>query len=229
MPTNARQLEIPALMEAAAFAQESEIPAGVGEMSPREIKFVTRLLSHGQQGRAYEEAGYKATGPGAYVNGSKLLRKTKVFRFYRQCLSHVSQNAGRLIERVWERSILFHEKAIKAAQEVADLDARILEAEQSESGFGAKGPIQKSVRKYITARENMQREERHYAQLARQEDHLLGQLLGKIKDLNVQVDVSLEQVVMEGKTITPNVLDDFAKRYRERMQSVGSISTIGEN
>lgn len=220
MSTTAKQLEIPALMEAAAFAQQGEIPEGVADLSPREVKFVTGLLTHGQQGRAYEDAGFKASGDAAFVGASKLLRKPKVFRFYRQCLGHVSQNAGRLIDRVWERSIIFHEKTVRAAQEVGKLDDLILESKLKEDGLGPKGPIERQTKKWITRREQMKRDERLYAGLARADDTLLGQLLGRIKDLNVSVDVTLSKVVSDGAPITSDVLDTLAANYRQRMENV---------
>lgn len=48
------------------------------KLNPRQKNFVDNLLKGMTQTKAYEEAGYKATGSSARVNASKLIKKQKV-------------------------------------------------------------------------------------------------------------------------------------------------------
>lgn len=154
-----------------------DLPAGLGGLGRRELVFVNRLLEHGQMARAALEAGYAGEKEGAGVWASKTLRKAKVFRVYKAALAKVSADADQLVQRVYERSALWHAKAKAAAQEVEKLDGLLLSARVEHDGC----KDQKVVESYETQRTRMMREERHYAQLAVREDTLLGSLLGKLR------------------------------------------------
>lgn len=202
-PSKERQLALDGFEEIGLGLDQ--LPQGVGECSVKELKFVNRLLQHGQLARAAQEAGYQGDREGAGVWASKTLRKPKVFRVYQAALRHVSADADKLVGRVCERSVLWHEKAKACAQEVAELDALLLE--RADSTTKGKEPGDTSY--YETRRDRMMKQERHYAQLAAREDTLLGSLLGRL-NLNVNVDKQVTHYVA-GNEFT----QEFAAQRRE--------------
>lgn len=206
-------MELAALMEAASYAQEADLPEGVGALSAGELRFVTGILRHGNQGKAYMEAGFKATGEAAYVGASKLLRKAKVARFYRQCLGNASQDALKLMDRASERSIRFHESAMEAGTLAQSLRAKMAEPEWLISRCDHKALDEKRLAKALA-------DEARYSTMANRADELLGRLLGKIKDLGVVDTATLEQVLGSGKPVTASVLDELAAAQRARQEEV---------
>lgn len=183
-----RQLSLP--IEAdylAAGIPAGEIPAGLGNLSAREMKFVARLLAHGQLAQAAIEAGYSANSAGAIA--SETLRKPKVQAFYRQCLAKSGANAETVISRVVERSVLLHDKARAAAQSRAETEEALrllLEKEEVTSG---KNACSKQAREYETELTRQLRLEKHYITLANQTDTLLAQLIGKLT-VNIEGNVN---------------------------------------
>ena len=181
----------------------AELPQGIADLTGKEQKFVLALLRHGQMARAAIEAGYSETSAGAIA--SETLRKPKVFAFYQRCLGLVAANADQLTRRVCERSLILHQKAMTAAQDVKDLDELILIAHRDESGAKAK-----DVDEYETRREQAAKAEKHYTTLANQTDTLLASLLGKLQ-LNVNANVSGGLTL----TLTPELQDRLVKARRE--------------
>lgn len=173
--------ESPATVPAAKPAQlllfegigVTELPQGFAEITGREQRFVLELLKHGQMARAARDAGYSEASAGSIA--SETLRKPKVFAFYQRCLAKVAANADALTARVCERSLLFHNKAIAAAQEMAELDELILVSESTKTGKKAA-----TTTNYETRREQAAKAEKHYAALAAQADTLLASLIGKL-------------------------------------------------
>lgn len=151
-----------------------EMPQGVGDLTTREIKFVRGVLEHGQMAHAAVEAGYSPDSAGSIA--SETLRKPKVQAFYRRCLDKVASQAELVVRRIYERSVIFHAKAMEAAQTRQDADAWILSYERHERSRGGK-----EVKEFELKRDRAMREEKHYAQLARAEDALLLNALGRLK------------------------------------------------
>lgn len=151
-----------------------EMPAGVSELTSREIKFVAGVLEHGRMAQAAIDAGYSEESAGSIA--SETLRRPKVRAFYRKCLDKVASQAELVIRRIYERSVIFHAKAMEAAQGARDADAWLVSAERQETGRSAK-----TVRDFELARDRAMRAEKHYAGLARAEDALLLNALGRLK------------------------------------------------
>lgn len=168
-----RQLSFAELTAGFAAAGIEEMPEGVGELTHREMRFVLRMLEHGQMAQAAREAGYSEQSAG--VIASETLRKPKVHRFYRRCLTDVASKSALITRRVYERSVVLHARAIECAQRVQDANAWLLNTYREETGKNAK-----DVREYELARDRAQRDERHYVTLANQTDGLLATLLGKL-------------------------------------------------
>ena len=185
-----------------------ELPEGVDVLTRREFAFVTALLGHGQQARAAREAGYSPDAAAAIA--SETLRKPKVHAFYRRCLAKVANNAEQLVMRVYERSVLYHAKAMSAAQEMRELEA----AEQAllRLDKAAGGGKSSTTEHYETRRAVWMREEKKYADMANAADVLLGSLLGKLK-LNVDVSGGLKGVVVD------EALSNELVEQRRRLQS----------
>lgn len=166
----------------------AEMPQGFSEITAREQRFVLELLRHGQMARAARDAGYSENSAGAIA--SETLRKPKVFAFYSKCLAQVASNADKLTQRVAQRSILYHDKAVAASQDIANLDALILTSRKS----GSKG----FESQYETQREHAVRAEKHYSELSTKTDALLASLLGKL-NLNVHGVVTHNHVIVDDK------------------------------
>lgn len=189
---------IEAAFEAAGIA---ELPDGVATLTRKEMKFVLAVLQHGQMAKAAIEAGYSASSAGSIA--SETLSKPKVFAFYRKCVNQVAGKGDELVRRVYERSVIFHAKAISAAQEVADANAWLMVDYKVEKGRNAK-----DRQGYELARDRAQRDEKHYTKLANETDALLGALIGKLK------------IKFEGN-VTVNVVTDEDRRHLADLQRGG--------
>lgn len=203
-PAKAGQL---LLFEAIGVA---ELPQGFGDITGREQRFVLALLRHGQMAKAAVEAGYSETSAGSIA--SETLRKPKVFAFYQRCLGALASNADKLTQRVAERSLVLHQKAMEAAQVVADLDELILVAEKQNTGKAG------TTTEYETRREQAAKAEKHYTTLANQTDTLLASLLGKL-NLNVSGTVTHNHVIVNDKLAAELVA--ARKRLQDRATNAG--------
>ncbi|HWA07937.1 MAG TPA: terminase small subunit [Opitutaceae bacterium] len=168
------QLSLPEIERAFAATGIKTLPDGVSDLNRREMVFVARLLEHGQHARAAIEAGYSETSAGPIA--SELLRKPKVFAFYRRCLDKVASDAAVVVRSTFERYVILNAKFLEAAQQVKDADAFLVSGFQSTNGKAAKDRTD-----YEQARARAQRDEKHYSTLARGEGMLLAALLGKLK------------------------------------------------
>jgi len=157
-----------------AAAGVGTLPDGVSELTRKEMRFVVAVLEHGQMARAAIEAGYSPESAGQIA--SETLRKPKVLGFYRRCLDKVASQAELVVRRIYERSVVFHAKALSASQERADADEWLLATNRQERGRNAK-----DVKTFELKRDRAQRDEKHYAGLARAEDALLLNALGRLK------------------------------------------------
>lgn len=177
-----RQLTLESF-EAIGVGKATELPEGVSELTPRELRFVLGVLEHGQMAKAAMDAGYSAESAGAIA--SETLRRPKVFAFYRRCLDRVAKQSDQMIARVYERSVVLHAQALEAAQKLKDANEWLLNVCRDESGKNYK-----SVKEYELARERAQRDQKHFITLANQTDALLGTLLGKIAGVHVSGEVN---------------------------------------
>ncbi len=168
------QMEFAAVSAQFAAAGIQELPQGVADLTRREMRFVVGVLEHGQMARAAIEAGYSPDSAGSIA--SETLRKPKVFAFYRRCLDKVASQAELVVRRCYERSVIFHAKTMEAAQSVKDANEWLIASERHEKGRNAK-----EVRTFELARDRAQRDEKHYSALARAEDALLLNALGRLK------------------------------------------------
>jgi len=190
------------------------LPSGIADVSAKELKFVNNLLKHGQMARAALEAGYQGEKDGAGVWASKTLRKAKVFRIYQAALSQVSQDADKLVGRVYERSVMWHERAKSAHEAIEQAQAKVEFLERERQERMAEGVQDSKLHREAikTAERDLaaaQTDERRYAALATKEDTLLGSLLGK---LNLNVNLSGEVVHY---TAGNEVTEAFAVKRRE--------------
>lgn len=199
----ADQLTLSPIEQQFAAAGVTSLPEGASNLTSRELKFVTRLLEHGQMARAATEAGYSAESAGAIA--TETLKKPKVLRFYRSCLSEVAAKADLVTRRVYERSVMFHAKLQAAAQERANAEEWIIAEESHQNGKNAH-----EVRKFEKVRDRAQRDEKHYATLANQTDTLLAALLGKIKELTIDNSTHHNHVIL-----TPNFLAELSEARRQ--------------
>lgn len=168
------QMTLPEIERGFAACGVKALPDGVSDLTRREMIFVMRMLDHGQCAKAAIEAGYSETSAGQIA--SETLRKPKVFAFYRRCTEMVANDAAQIVRTTYERYVVFHAKALEAAQNVKDADVFLV------SGFrDEKGKNGKERTEYEQARDRAQRDEKHYASQARAEGTLLAALLGKLK------------------------------------------------
>lgn len=202
-PLPGNQLTLSPIEQQFAAAGVTSLPQGAGDLTARELKFVTRLLEHGQMGRAAREAGYSATSAGAIA--TETLHKPKVMRFYRECLSAVVAKADQLTRRVYERSVMLHAKAVEAAQTRSNAEEWIIREETQQNGKDAK-----TIKYFERTRDRAQRDEKHYATLANQTDTLLAALLGKIKELTIDNSQHHNHVIL-----TPNFLAELSEARRQ--------------
>lgn len=161
-------LEIESALETHGLRLEQS-PPGFNALTRRQANFVTRMLEHGNATRAAIEAGYGKAG--AAVAGSETLRNPKVARFYAWALSKVANDAGEIVKRTYQRSVMLHAHFLEAAQEVADLDEMVRVSVTT----GEKGRAE-----YETRRERRARDMQRFSAQANATDALLGQLLGKL-------------------------------------------------
>lgn len=206
------------LLAEVGAAEEADLPAGFSELSAREARFVCNLLKHGQLAQAAAEAGYKdgeGSRDGLYVTASRLLRRPKIHRFYRSCIRKIAESGDKTVERVAERSVLLHAKAVESGQKAADLQQLILLSRKTEDGTHGDNGVSKDVREYETALAKAMKEERHYMGLANQTDTLLASLLGKL-----QLSISGE-VDHNHYTIPAGALEGFAHMRRDSLADAG--------
>lgn len=201
----ADQLTLSPIEQQFAAAGVTSLPQGASDLTARELKFVTRLLEHGQMARAATEAGYSADSAGSIA--SDTLRKPKVLRFYRSCLGEVAAKADIVTRRVYERSVMFHARAIAAAQERDDAETWILSEETHQNGKDAK-----KVQRFEKLRDRAQRDEKHYTTLANQTDTLLAALLGKVKELTIDNSTHHNHLI-----VTPAFQEELAEMRRQVM------------
>lgn len=194
-----------ALFEDAGIGGWNELPVGVGELEPREARFVFRLSVHGQKERAAVEAGYSPGGAGQ--TASELLRKPRVLRLYRAIIRKSGMNAVAAVSRLEERSRLFHEKLVEVAQELRELEYRLEvvggRVERSEDSA-------KEIRDLETRRVRQVRLEAHYARLAADTDKLLLAHAGKLV-VGVEVNGSVRH---EHVRTVPNEVIEFLSAGR---------------
>lgn len=171
---------------------QENLPQGFSEVSAKELTFVLDLLKHGNMGKAALAADPKRTLESAQVWASKALRKASVFRLYSAALQTVSKDADKLVTRVYERSVLFHDKTKEASATVERLQRALDDAETERQQQLADGLHESKL--HSKAREQAeadlrkaQLDETRYASLAHKQDMLLGSLLGKL-NLNVNVN-----------------------------------------
>lgn len=185
------QLSLTQIERAFAATGIKTLPNGVGELNRREMIFVQRLLEHGQHARAAIEAGYSDRSAGAIA--SELLRKPKVFAFYRSCIEQLANDAAQLVRTTFERYVIFHAKAMEAAQVSMDADTWLAAGFEQTTGRTAKDKTE-----YELKRDRAQRNEKIYSGLARGEGMLLAALLGKLK-IKIEGDVKVSVVTDEDR------------------------------
>lgn len=185
------QLSLPEIERAFAATGIKALPEGVSELKHREMIFVQRLLEHGQHARAATEAGYSEASAGP--TASELLRRPKVFAFYRRCMDKLANEAGNIVRSTFERYVIFHAKAMEAAQVGKDADAWLASGFKTEQGRNGKDRTE-----YELARTRAQRDEKMYSGLARAEGMLLAALLGKLK-IKIEGDVKVSVVTDEDR------------------------------
>jgi hypothetical protein len=190
-PSGELQLSLADVERGFAGTGIRSLPEGVSDLNRREMIFVQRLLEHGQQRRAAIEAGYSENS--ADSTASFLLRKPKVFAFYRRCTDKLANDAGTVVRTTFERYVIFNAKAQSAAQERADADTWLAKEYQSETG-----KIAKERTKFEEQRSRAQRDEKLYSSLARGEGMLLAALLGKLK-VKIEGDVKVSVVTDEDR------------------------------
>lgn len=200
-PAGPLQLSMAEIERGFAATGIKTLPDGVSALSRREMIFVQRLLEHGQQARAAIEAGYSETS--AHSTASFLLRKPKVFAFYRKCTDKLANDAATVVRTTFERYVIFNAKAQSAAQERADADAWLAKEFTEEKGKNAKDRT-----KYEDVRTRAQREEKLYSSLARAEGMLLAALLGKLK-IKIEGDVRV------------SVITDEDRRHLQELEAAG--------
>lgn len=216
--SDARQLTLAGLEGRLKESGLGELPEGASDLTRREFAFVTFLLGHGQMARAAREAGYSEAAAAAIA--SETLRKPKVHAFYRRCLAKVANNAEQLVIRVYERSVLWHAKALEAAQEVQEAEA-VLVRESTQNGKNAH-----TLKTYETARDRAMRAEKHYEQMAARTDTLLGGLLGKLK-LNVDDGGGLKGVILDDALALELV--EQRRRIQAANPAWGPVNRVGSN
>lgn len=122
--TGRAQLEFSAIAAQFAAAGIGELPQGVAELTRREMRFVMGVLEHGQMARAAIDAGYSPDSAGQIA--SETLRKPKVFAFYKRCLDKVASQAELVVRRCYERSVIFHARAMEAGQTLREANEWLL-------------------------------------------------------------------------------------------------------
>lgn len=188
---NPLQLSLVEIERGFAATGIKTLPDGVADLNRREMVFVQRLLEHGQHARAAIEAGYSEASAGAIA--SELLRKPKVFAFYRRCVDKLANEISVVVRATFERHVIYHAKAMEASQAVKDADAFLVSGFEQTSGKSAKDRTE-----YELARTRAQRDEKTYSGMARAEATLLGALLGKLK-IKIEGDVKVSVVSDEDR------------------------------
>lgn len=190
-PARPLQLSMPEIEQGFAATGIKALPDGVSELNRREMVFVMRLLEHGQHARAAVEAGYSEASAGAIA--SELLRKPKVFAFYRRCTDKLANDAAGIVRTTFERYVVFHAKAMEAAQQRRDADEFLVAGFDRTTGKNAKDRTE-----YELAHARAQRDEKIYSAQARAEGMLLAALLGKLK-VKIEGDVRVSVVTDEDR------------------------------
>jgi hypothetical protein len=215
-PAADKQLTLSPIEEEFVAHGVAEIPDGLCNLTTRELKFVLGVLEHGQMARAATDAGYSKESAGSIA--SETLRKPKVFAFYRRCVEQVANKGEQLTARVYERSVILHAQALKAAQDLTDAESQlwVLASETHETGKNAK-----DKRTYELMRERAQRDQKHYLTLANQTDALLGTLLGKIAGVHVTGEVNHKHTgsITANIAVPESALPVFASMRREVLEA----------
>ena len=58
---------------------------------------------------------------------TKTLKKPKVYAFYRRCLEGVANDAGKLVARVYERSVVLHAQMLECAAQLGEYQDEVKE------------------------------------------------------------------------------------------------------
>lgn len=222
------------IMAACDIGDTGALPHGASDLDVREMRFVSCLLVHGNQARAYQEAGYEANGDAAAVGASKLLRKPKVYRFFQQCLKQLANNADETLARVMERARILHSQATEAASVARECEEELTRIQAEESGSGvavaagtgaarlpsdgmkAHAEMAWKLRATLeTRREQAIRRQAKLMKLANDTDALLASLLGKLQ-LNVNVTGDgLGVAILQGKKLDAEALQQLAQARRD--------------
>lgn len=202
------QLTLTPIEQAFAAHGVAAIPEGASQLTKKEMNFVLAMLEHGQMARAAIEAGYSADSAASIA--SETLKKPKVFAFYRKCIDGVASKGEQLTARVYERSVVLHAQALKAAQELSDAEATLWELARFKDETGSKA---KNVKEYEYRRDRAQRDQKHFLTLANQTDALLGTLIGKIAGVHVSSSVTVGGAV--AVTVPAEALAGLAAMRRE--------------
>ena len=188
----------PSQLEFAALGI-ADLPEGVSTLTRREAKFVAAYLSHGQMRQAAIEAGYSEESAASIA--SETLKKPKVAAFYRRCIDQLAGEAQTVLRGTFQRYVIFHAKALEAAQTRQEADAWLVAGFNRENGKNAK-----EVMQYELARERAMRDEKHYSGLARAEATLLLKATGKLP---------------EGPTMMVNVVPDEVRNHLHELARAG--------
>lgn len=211
-PDANKQLTLSPIEEAFVVRGVAEVPEGAAHLTKKEMSFVLAMLEHGQMRRAAIDAGYSEESAASIA--SETLKKPKVFAFYRKCIDAVASKGEQLTARVYERSVILHAQALKAAQDLTDAEAGLwlLATESHETGKNAK-----DKRTYELQRERAQRDQKHYLTLANQTDALLGTLLGKIAGVHVMGEVNHKHTgaITANIAVPESALPALAQMHRE--------------
>ena len=158
------------------------VPDGSHKLTTKQLNFVLNLLKTGQMARSALEAGDGGESlESAGVHASRLIKKPDVQKYYNQCLSLVAQNGNNLVKRVYERSIMLHDKAMACSQIKQELEYMVL-TEKHETSSDQGDQVKKS---YETKINQIIKKEKHYLTLANQTDTLLANLLGKLSSVTI--------------------------------------------
>ncbi|MEM6888749.1 MAG: hypothetical protein AAF636_11480 [Pseudomonadota bacterium] len=192
------------------------LPQGVADVSATELRFVLELLKTGNMGQSALVANPNRTLESAQVWASKTLRKTKVFRLYSAALQTVSKDADKMVSRVYERSVLFHDKMKEASRRIECLKAKLVEMQAEQEQQNSEGLHVSKL--HVKAMSNVklelataQSDETRYATQAHKQDMLLGSLLGKL-NLNLNVN---HQGEITHYSAGNEFTDEFARARRE--------------
>lgn len=111
IPRQAELLDLVA--DAIGCDTRERLPAGIAELTLREIKFVEAYLRTGNATRSWIDAG--GAPASAHVEASKTLKKPKVARFVAQGVKALAGSADKVAARVVQRALMWHDRFKEAA------------------------------------------------------------------------------------------------------------------